>query len=132
MSATAWVSAAEPDLQHQIVSWTLVSLSVTRLAMYAPVVVLESAPAGGKSVSSAGDQVWRYGKLRARNRTNTPRMTPSLNVTAMLSGSTGQDLSWRENPRHLRSHRSSQARVRISTGRAAHRPWVLLLYLPLL
>lgn len=44
MSATACVSAAEPDLQHQIVSWTCVSLSVTRLAMYAPVVVLLSAP----------------------------------------------------------------------------------------
>jgi hypothetical protein len=56
MSATACVSAAEPDLQHQIVSWTWVSLSVTRFAMYAPVVVLLSAP----------------------------RMTPSLNVIAML------------------------------------------------
>jgi hypothetical protein len=44
MSATAWVSAAEPDRQHQMVSWTRVSLSVTRLAMYAPVVVRESAP----------------------------------------------------------------------------------------
>lgn len=44
MSATACVSAAEPDLQHQIVSATLVSLSVTLLAMYAPVVVRESAP----------------------------------------------------------------------------------------
>ena len=44
MSATACVSAAEPDRQHQMVSWTWVSLSVTRLAMYAPVVVLESAP----------------------------------------------------------------------------------------
>jgi len=56
MSATACVSAAEPDLQHHIVSWTCVSLSVTRFAMYAPVVVLLSAP----------------------------RMTPSLNVIAML------------------------------------------------
>lgn len=45
MSATACVSAAEPDRQHQMVSWTRVSLSVTRLAMYAPVVVRESAPA---------------------------------------------------------------------------------------
>lgn len=43
MSATACVSAAEPDRQHQIVSWTCVSLSVTRFAMYAPVVVLLSA-----------------------------------------------------------------------------------------
>lgn len=33
MSATACVSAAEPERQHQMVSWTLVSLSVTRLAM---------------------------------------------------------------------------------------------------
>lgn len=39
MSATACVSAAEPDLQHQILSCTWVSLSVTRLAMNAPVVV---------------------------------------------------------------------------------------------
>jgi hypothetical protein len=44
MSATACVSAAEPDLQHQIVSSTRVSLSVTLFAIYAPVVVLESAP----------------------------------------------------------------------------------------
>lgn len=44
MSATACVSAAEPERQHQMVSCTLVSLSVTRLAMYAPVVVRESAP----------------------------------------------------------------------------------------
>jgi hypothetical protein len=44
MSATACVSAADPDRQHQIVSWTCVSLSVTRLAMYAPVVVRLSAP----------------------------------------------------------------------------------------
>ena len=33
MSATAWVSAADPDRQHQMVSCTLVSLSVTRFAM---------------------------------------------------------------------------------------------------
>lgn len=46
MSATACVSAAEPDRQHQMVSWTRVSLSVTRFAMYAPVVVRESAPDG--------------------------------------------------------------------------------------
>lgn len=44
MSATACVSAAEPERQHQMVSWTRVSLSVTRLAMYEPVVVRESAP----------------------------------------------------------------------------------------
>jgi len=44
MSATACVSAAEPERQHQIVSCTCVSLSVTRFAMYAPVVVLLSAP----------------------------------------------------------------------------------------
>ena len=44
MSATACVSAAEPERQHQMVSWTFVSLSVTRFAMYAPVVVRESAP----------------------------------------------------------------------------------------
>ncbi len=50
MSATACVSAAEPDRQHQMVSWTFVNLSVTRLAMYAPVVVRESAPVE-KSVS---------------------------------------------------------------------------------
>lgn len=56
MSATACVSAAEPDLQHQMVSCTLVSLSVTLFAMYAPVVVLLSAP----------------------------RMTPSLKLIAML------------------------------------------------
>lgn len=46
MSATACVSAADPDRQHQMVSWTRVSLSVTRFAMYAPVVVRESAPNG--------------------------------------------------------------------------------------
>lgn len=46
MSATACVSAALPDLQHQIVSCTRVSLSVTRFAMYAPVVVRESAAVG--------------------------------------------------------------------------------------
>lgn len=51
MSATACVSAAEPERQHQIVSATRVSLSVTRLAMYAPVVVRESAPVGGRLVS---------------------------------------------------------------------------------
>ena len=45
MSATACVSAADPDRQHQMVSCTCVSLSVTRFAMYAPVVVRESAPA---------------------------------------------------------------------------------------
>lgn len=44
MSATACVSAAEPDRQHHIVSCTCVNLSVTRLAIYAPVVVRESAP----------------------------------------------------------------------------------------
>ena len=44
MSATACVSAAEPERQHQIVSCTCVSLSVTRFAMYAPVVVRLSAP----------------------------------------------------------------------------------------
>ena len=59
MSATACVSAAEPDRQHHIVSCTCVSLSVTRFAMYAPVVVLLSAP----------------------------RMTPSLKLTAMLTNS---------------------------------------------
>lgn len=57
MSATACVSAADPDLQHQMVSWTCVSLSVTRFAMYAPVVVLLSAA----------------------------NMTPSLKLMAMLS-----------------------------------------------
>jgi hypothetical protein len=46
ISATACVSAADPERQHHIVSWTRVSLSVTRFAMYAPVVVLESAPVG--------------------------------------------------------------------------------------
>lgn len=56
MSATAWVSAAEPDRQHQMVSCTCVSLSVTRFAMYAPVVVLLSAA----------------------------RMTPSLKLIAIL------------------------------------------------
>lgn len=56
MSATACVSAAEPDRQHQMVSDTRVSLSVTRFAMYAPVVVRESAPS----------------------------MTPSLKLIAML------------------------------------------------
>jgi hypothetical protein len=56
MSATAWVSAAEPDRQHQMVSCTCVSLSVTRFAMYAPVVVLLSAA----------------------------RITPSLKLIAML------------------------------------------------
>lgn len=57
MSATACVSAAEPDRQHQMVSWTRVSLSVTRLAMYAPVVVRESAPAvnGCQSCRNACD-----------------------------------------------------------------------------
>lgn len=44
MSATACVSAAEPERQHQMVSWTCVSLSVTRFAMYAPLVVRLSAP----------------------------------------------------------------------------------------
>ena len=44
MSAIACVSAAEPDRQQNILSWTGVNLSVTRLAMYDPVVVLESAP----------------------------------------------------------------------------------------
>ena len=38
------MSAAEPDRQHHIVSCTCVSLSVTRFAMYAPVVVRLSAP----------------------------------------------------------------------------------------
>lgn len=57
MSATACVSAADPERQHQIVSCTCVSLSVTRLAMYAPVVVLLSAP----------------------------KITPSLKFIAMLS-----------------------------------------------
>ena len=33
MSATACVSAADPDRQHQMVSYTCVSLSVTRFAM---------------------------------------------------------------------------------------------------
>ena len=56
MSATAWVSAAEPDRQHHIVSCTCVSLSVTRFAIYAPVVV----------------------------RLSAPRITPSPKVTAML------------------------------------------------
>jgi len=56
MSATACVSAAEPERQHQIVSCTCVSLSVTRFAIYAPVVVRESAP----------------------------RMTPSAKLMAML------------------------------------------------
>lgn len=59
MSATACVSAADPDRQHHIVSWTLVSLSVTLFAMYAPVVVLLSAP----------------------------RITPSLKLIAMLEDS---------------------------------------------
>jgi hypothetical protein len=54
MSATACVSAAEPDRQHQMVSWTRVSLSVTRLAMYAPVVVRESAPEGRERGSALG------------------------------------------------------------------------------
>lgn len=44
MSATACVSAADPDRQHHILPWICVNLSVTRLAMYVPVVVLESAP----------------------------------------------------------------------------------------
>ena len=61
MSATACVSAAEPDRQHHIVSCTCVNLSVTRLAMYAPVVVRESAPS----------------------------ITPSLKVIAMLGGVSG-------------------------------------------
>jgi hypothetical protein len=56
MSATACVSAAEPDRQHQMVSCTCVSLSVTRLAMYAPVVV----------------------------RLSAPRITPSLKLIAMI------------------------------------------------
>lgn len=43
MSATACVSAADPLLQHQILSCICVNLSVTLFAMYAPVVVLESA-----------------------------------------------------------------------------------------
>lgn len=56
ISATACVSAADPDRQHQMVSWTCVSLSVTRFAMYAPVVV----------------------------RLSAPRITPSLKLMAML------------------------------------------------
>lgn len=44
ISAMACVSAAEPDRQHHTKSCTMVSLSVTRLAMMGPVVVRESAP----------------------------------------------------------------------------------------
>jgi hypothetical protein len=44
MSATACVSAADPERQHQMLSSIIVSLSVTRLAMTEPVVVRESAP----------------------------------------------------------------------------------------
>lgn len=50
------MSAAEPLRQHHIVSWTWVSLSVTLLAMNAPVVV----------------------------RLSAPRITPSLKLMAML------------------------------------------------
>ncbi len=41
----ACVSADDPDRQHQTVSWSGVSLSVTLFAMYDPVVVRVSAPA---------------------------------------------------------------------------------------
>lgn len=84
MSATACVSAAEPDRQHQMVSWTRVSLSVTRLAIYAPVVVRESAPDGrwrGQHCprtyvgATCGD---------GRVGNNVPSITPSLKVTAIL------------------------------------------------
>ena len=66
MSATACVSAALPDLQHQIVSCTRVSLSVTRFAMYAPVVVRESAPAKGKPLCQHGRPELRRDKVTDR------------------------------------------------------------------
>ena len=44
MSETAWVSAADPERQQYTLSCTWVSLSDTLLAIYDPVVVLESAP----------------------------------------------------------------------------------------
>src|SRR3954465_11408286 len=74
MSATACVSAADPERQHQIVSWTWVSLSVTRLAMYAPVVVLLSAPLCHQSVPCL-----IYEEIQHK-----PRITPSLKLMAML------------------------------------------------
>lgn len=85
MSATACVSAAEPDRQHQMVSWTRVSLSVTRLAMYAPVVVRESAPKGRRrcQLSHLVDVGAVCGIRGAKN--NVPSITPSLKVTAILS-----------------------------------------------
>lgn len=90
MSATACVSAADPDRQHQMVSDTLVSLSVTRFAMYAPVVVRESAPICvqcGDHVRQKllrdKDDAHRNGKEH-RVAGDVPRMTPSLNVTAIL------------------------------------------------
>lgn len=84
ISATACVSAAEPDRQHQMVSWTRVSLSVTRLAIYAPVVVRESAPEC-KRQGQHGPSVYvgaACGDVGVEK--NVPSITPSLKVTAML------------------------------------------------
>lgn len=84
MSATACVSAAEPDRQHQMVSWTRVSLSVTRFAMYAPVVVRESAPNGQTDGQLSHISTHGLPAVTRRVQHNVPSITPSLKVTAIL------------------------------------------------
>lgn len=91
MSATAWVSAADPERQHHIVSWTRVSLSVTRFAMYAPVVVLESAPVRD-SVSPCLEPSLAFGHAHTQNDAAFESNSHAIRVSvATACASTGGD-----------------------------------------
>lgn len=109
MSATAWVSAALPDRQHHIVSCTRVSLSVTRFAMYAPVVVRESAPLHRRLSARANG----VGEPRVGQTENNTILESYRHAAVAIRRSLGYCISSRESGLH-RGTEAEEVTVSIS------------------